>query len=146
MGPELFTMGYEGTTIDSFIGSLQDNNVSCVIDVRALPLSRKRGFSKTQLAERLKRVQIDYVHLRELGAPKDFRDKLKSTRDYVTFFKRMERHIASKKEAIRQAYDHVTRARCCLMCFERPADQCHRKVVAEKIRSTNGDNIRIKHI
>lgn len=146
MGPELFTMGYEGTTIDSFIGSLQANNINCILDVRALPLSRKPGFSKTQLAGRLERVQIDYIHMRELGTPKDIRDKLKLTRDYVTFFEKMETYLAGKKEAILQAYDHVSNARCCLMCFERLADQCHRKLVAEKIRATNGDDVQIKHI
>ncbi len=139
-------MGYEGTTIDSFIDRLRANNISCILDVRALPLSRKPGFSKTRLAGRLKHVHIDYVHLRELGTPKDVRDELKSTHDYVTFFERMDKYLAGKKEAIRQAYSHVTSARCCLMCFERLADQCHRKLVAEKIRATNGEDVQIRHI
>ena len=146
METELFTMGYEGTTIDSFIDSLRANNISCILDVRALSLSRKRGFSKNQLAGRLERVQIDYIHLRELGTPKDIRNALKSTRDYVTFFEKMEEYLAGKKDAIRRAYDHVTNARCCLMCFERLADQCHRKFVAEKIRAANGEDVQIKHI
>lgn len=146
MGRELFTVGYEGTTIDSFIGNLQANNISCILDVRALPLSRKPGFSKTQLAGRLKLVEIHYIHLAELGTPKDIRDKLKSTRDYSTFFKKMEKYLAGKKTAIQQAYNHVMNSRCCLMCFERLADQCHRKIVAEKIKATNGDGLQIINI
>lgn len=146
MGSELFTIGYEGISIDSFVDSLQANNVRCVLDVRALPLSRKPGFSKTKLAERLRGVRIDYVHLRELGTPKDIRDRLKSTRDYATFFDKMEEYLAGKKDAIRQAYDYVVKTRCCLLCFERLADQCHRKLVAEKITGTNGDDIKIRHL
>lgn len=146
MATELFTIGYEGTNIESFIDSLLAYGISCLLDVRALPLSRKPGFSKTQLAKRLERVQIEYVHLRELGTPKDIRDRLKLTRDYVTFFEKMEEYLADKREAIRQAYDHVINARCCLICFERFAGHCHRKLVAEKIQATNGDDIQIKHI
>jgi uncharacterized protein (DUF488 family) len=143
---ELFTVGYEGSTIESFIDSLRANNISCVLDVRALPLSRKPGFSKTQLAGRLTRAQIGYIHLPELGTPKAIRDNLKSTRDYAAFFEKMEKYLAGKKDAIRQAYNHVTSARCCLMCFERLAEQCHRRIVAEKIRATNGDDLQITHI
>lgn len=146
MGRELFTVGYEGATIDSFIGNLQSNNINCVIDVRALPLSRKTGFSKTQLAIRLNCEEIRYIHLSELGTPKDIRDKLKSTRDYSSFFKKMERYLDGKKDVIEQAYNHVMSSRCCLMCFERLADQCHRKIIAEKIKSTNGDGLEITHI
>jgi uncharacterized protein (DUF488 family) len=146
MRRELFTVGYEGTTIEDFIDSLRANNISCVLDVRALPLSRKPGFSKTQLAGRLTREQIGYVHLPELGTPKDIRDKLKLTHDYTIFFDKMEKYLADKKDAIRQAYDRAMNTRCCLMCFERLADQCHRKIVAEKIKTTTGDNLQITHI
>ncbi|MHC4542009.1 MAG: DUF488 domain-containing protein [Planctomycetota bacterium] len=146
MRRELFTVGYEGVTIESFVDSLAANNISCILDVRALPLSRKPGFSKTQLAERLKTVQIHYVHLPELGTPKDIRDRLRSTRDYSTFFRKMAKYLTGKKDAIRQAHNHVMNTRCCLMCFERLAEQCHRKIVAEKIRATNGDDLQIMHI
>jgi len=146
MGLELFTIGYEGATIDNFISSLQTHNINCILDVRALPLSRKPGFSKTKLAGRLNQIKIQYIHLPELGTPKDIRDELKSTRDYAAFFKKMENYLADKKDAIRQAYNQVINTRCCLMCFERLADQCHRKLVAEKIKSTNGDDLQIMHI
>jgi uncharacterized protein (DUF488 family) len=146
MGQELFTMGYEGISIDNFIDNLKANDINCVIDVRALPLSRKPGFSKTKLAGRLNNVKIQYIHLPELGSPKDIRDELKSTRNYTAFFKKMEKYLTGKKTAIQQAYNYVINTRCCLLCFERLADQCHRKIVAEIIKSTNGDGLQIMHI
>ena len=146
MGRELFTVGYEGTTINTFIGNLQSNKIDCILDIRALPLSRKPGFSKTKLAERLGLAGVRYVHLAELGTPKNIRVKLKSTRDYSTFFKKMERYLAGQKKAIDLAYNYVMNSRCCLMCFERLADHCHRKIVAEKIKETNGDSLTITHI
>jgi len=146
MGRELFTMGYEGTTIDTFIDNLQANRIDCILDIRALPLSRKPGFSKTKLAEKLSLSGVRYIHLAELGTPKNIREKLKSTRDYSTFFKKMEKYLAGQREAIEFAYNHVMNSRCCLMCFERLADYCHRKIVAEKIKATNRDGLQITHI
>jgi len=143
MGRELFTVGYEGATIDSFISNLQANNINCILDVRTLPLSRKPGFSKNQLAGKLMRVKILYIHLPELGAPNDIRDGLKSTRDYSTFFDKMEEYLNGKKDVLKQAYHHVVNSRCCLMCFEHLAEQCHRKIVAERIKATNGDDLKI---
>ena len=146
MGRQLFTVGYEGTTIDTFIADLLANNIDCILDVRALAFSRKPGFSKTRLAQRLKRADIQYIHLAELGTPKDMREKLKSTYDYSSFFKKMATYLATKKDAIEVAYNHVTNSTCCLMCFERLAAQCHRKIVARKIKARDGNDLQIKHI
>lgn len=146
MGKQLFTAGYEGTNIETFVARLSSKQIDCVLDVRAVPFSRKPGFSKTQLARRLSRAKIEYVHLRELGSPKPLREDLKLTRDYSTFFKKMGRHLASKKQAIEVAYDYVMAKTCCLMCFERLAAECHRKIVARKIKQTNGDGLQIQHI
>jgi uncharacterized protein (DUF488 family) len=146
MGSQLFTMGYEGTNVDTFVANLLDNDIECLLDVRAIPYSRKPGFSKTQLAERLKIANIHYIHLAELGTPKDIREKLKATHDYKAFFKKMDAYLDGKKDAIEMAYNHAINSTCCLMCFERLATQCHRKIVAEKIKATNGDGLQIKHI
>ena len=146
MSTQLFTTGYEGTTISGFIDRLQANRINCVIDVRFLPLSRKPGFSKTKLARRLGQSNIKYVHLGELGAPKKFREYLKSTGNYSDFFKKMNKYLNGKKNAIEEAYRYVMKKRCCLMCFEQLSAQCHRRIVARKIKIRDGNGLQIKHI
>ena len=146
MGNALFTIGYEGTNIKAFIANLHDNNIEYIIDVRALPLSRKPGFSKTKLAQKLQSADIQYIHLGELGTPKDIREELKLSQDYPTFFKRMNIYLSDKQDSIEIAYNHVMNNTCCLMCFEKNASQCHRKIIAEKIKATNGNGLLIKHI
>ncbi len=146
MGDALFTIGYEGTNINAFIDKLYDNNIECIIDVRSLPLSHKPGFSKTKLSQRLHSVEIQYIHLGKLGTPKDIREELKSTQDYSTFFKKMDAYLSYKQDAIKVAYDYVKNNTCCLMCFEKNVSQCHRKLIAEKIKATNGNGLLIKHI
>src|SRR6478609_6265917 len=69
----IFTIGYEGTTVSEFIASLLAAGVGRVIDVRALPLSRRPGFSKTALRGALEEAGIEYVHLKALGTPADGR-------------------------------------------------------------------------
>src|SRR4028118_157945 len=66
---QLFTIGYEAVTQSDFLAALTSAGVARVIDVRALPLSRRPGFSKTPLRNALAEAGIDYVHLRALGTP-----------------------------------------------------------------------------
>ncbi len=146
MPRHLFTVGYEGTSIDAFIADLLTKNVDYILDVRALPLSRKPGFSKNQLARRLSRAKIQYVHLADLGTPKPIRQKLKSTLDYTTFFKEMDAYLTARKDAIQTAYKYAMNNTCCLMCFEHLAAKCHRKLVAKKIKQRNGNGLQIMHI
>ena len=58
---KVFTIGYEGATMETFLAALEDAGVQRVIDVRQLPLSRRPGFSKAPLAATLKAVS--YTHL-----------------------------------------------------------------------------------
>jgi uncharacterized protein (DUF488 family) len=146
MARKLFTVGYQGTTIEAFIAHLTNKNIDCVLDVRAFPLSRKPGFSKTALAQTLSRAKIQYAHLGDLGTPKPIRDNLKSDGDYPRFFKRMNAYLAGQKDAIEAAYSYVLNNTCCLMCFERLAAECHRKIVAAKIKARNGNGLKVKHI
>ncbi|MHC4647696.1 MAG: DUF488 domain-containing protein [Planctomycetota bacterium] len=146
MARQLFTVGYQGRNIDAFIASLVTNSIDCVLDVRAVAFSRKAGFSKTRLAQRLSQAGIRYVHLADLGTPKGVREDLKSTRDYSTFFKTMDRYLANRKVAMEAAYDYVVNHTCCLMCFERLAAECHRKIVARRMKARDGNGLQIRHI
>ncbi|MEV5873468.1 DUF488 family protein [Streptomyces sp. NPDC052101] len=73
VAPGLWSAGYEGRDIDSFVASLLDSRIDVVADVRLTPISRKKGFSKTRLGEMLGEAGIDYTRLRGLGNPKENR-------------------------------------------------------------------------
>ncbi len=146
MANHLYTIGYEGRTVENLIGMLRDNGVDCLLDVREIPLSRKKGFSKSALAESLGREGIHYVHFKALGSPKPLRDKLKSTKDYAGFFAAMDKHLSTQTEALELTYQQVMARTCCLMCFERLAAQCHRKAVARKLTERNGNGLKAEHL
>lgn len=126
----IFTIGYEGTTMDAFLAALKEVGIEQVIDVRALPLSRRPGFSKNSLAATLKDAGIGYVHLKALGTPKPGRDAAKKG-DWRT----MERVYATQLELPEaQAEAAKLRAlaaekRSALLCFERDPHHCHRTML-----------------
>lgn len=143
---ELLTIGYEGREIGGFIDQLKAFNISRLIDVRERPLSRKRGFSKTALKNRLEDANIEYTHIKALGSPTAIRNKLKSDRDYEYFFKAYEKHLSQQMDVLEEIYKFACNEKICFMCFERLAQQCHRSSVAKKIKEYAGDGLTVKHI
>jgi uncharacterized protein (DUF488 family) len=143
---ELFTIGYEGRAIDEFIARLKQFNISRLIDVREIPLSRKPGFSKTSLRERLKNDKIEYVHVKALGSPSAIRKKLKCDSDYDYFFKSYNKYLSQNMEVLKEVYEFISDGINCIMCFERFPEKCHRTAVADKIKEYDGNGLKIKHI
>jgi uncharacterized protein (DUF488 family) len=139
-GNVLYTIGYEGRSIDEFVACLKSSSVTIVVDIRELPLSRKRGFSKSPLKERLEQEGLSYLHIRELGSPREIRNKLHENQDYQSFFESFVEYLSSKSDALERVHEFAFHSSCCLMCYERDAGQCHRSVVAQKIieRDSNG--------
>ena len=126
----LFTIGYEGTTQPEFIAALQAAGVERVIDVRAVPLSRKPGFSKNILAASLREAGIDYVHLRALGTPPDGREAARKGRHEL--LKRIYADQLELPEAIAaaaQMRDLAQEKPSALLCFERDRAGCHRSLL-----------------
>ena len=130
---KLFTIGYEGSTAEQLLDTLQNVGVEVLADVRELPLSRKRGLSKTSLAEGLAKRKINYVHYKKLGDPKPGRNAAKSG-NYAKFERIFLEHLATKdaqdslKDLLLVAETKVT----CLLCFERCARVCHRSYLADQ--------------
>ena len=81
----LFTIGYEGRSADELPSSVAASGVTTVVDVRDLPLIRKRGFSKTALASSLAGAGVEYLHERRLGSPRPLRDYVKTGGDWAWF-------------------------------------------------------------
>ncbi|UUR09392.1 DUF488 domain-containing protein [Sphingomonas glaciei] len=141
--PRVFTIGYEATTTGEFIAALKAAGVAQVIDVRALPLSRRPGFSKTPLRLALEEEGIGYVHLRALGTPADGREAARKGRTAE-----MERIYAGQLElpeamaAAAQLGELVREKPSALLCFERHPEGCHRSML---IRETLPD-VTVEHL
>lgn len=143
---ELFTIGYEGCTIADVLGALKEAQVGLLIDIRAVPQSRKPGFSKRQLAAALDEQGIRYVHLQALGTPKPGRDAVRAGHP-----ERMETIFRAHMEGdqpqteLADASGLVRGSRACLLCFEQDPMQCHRRIIAEMITAETGQHVTHLH-
>jgi uncharacterized protein (DUF488 family) len=143
----LFTLGYEGLDQRQFIAHLTHHGVDVVADIRKLPISRKKGFSKSALMETLCTKNIDYLNFRELGAPKEIRDELYKSGNYDRFFRKYEKNVLDKTDYLVEILSLINRGHIvALLCFERNPQKCHRKVVAEEIRKLDGNGLKVEHI
>ncbi len=142
----LYTIGYEGRSIDDFVTILKSAGITRLIDVREIPLSRKRGFSKSALKQRLDDEHIEYVHYKALGSPSEIRYKLKQDWDYNYFFEAFSDYLTGQMDVIKDVYRHLSNGVNCLMCFEHNHEECHRLPVATKIKEYDGNGLLIKHI
>jgi uncharacterized protein (DUF488 family) len=130
----IFTIGYEGTTVPEFIAALRSAGVERVIDVRALPLSRRPGFSKSPLRAALDEGGIEYVHLKALGTPVDGRAAARAGRHAD-----LERIYAGQlelPEAMVQAAQMIELASekpSALLCMEREPAHCHRTLLLNAV-------------
>jgi uncharacterized protein (DUF488 family) len=131
---KIFTIGYEGATVGEFLNAIREAGVERLIDVRALPLSRRPGFSKSPLRAALEEAGIEYVHLKALGTPADGRVAARAGRH-----EDMARIYAGQlelPEAIAQGAKMLALAAECpsaLLCFEREPAHCHRALLLDAV-------------
>lgn len=133
----LMTIGYEQSSLDDFILELKQAEVTTLLDIREIPISRRKGFSKTALRNALESEGIRYRHERELGSPKLIRQSLHGDGDYPKFFAAFTVHLKGQRPLLQTLVKELTGG-VALMCFERDASTCHRSVVARHLQRLTG--------
>ncbi len=133
----IYSVGYEGMTLEGLVDRLRGAHVSVLVDVRLNPTSRKPGFSRTRLSETLYEAGIAYVHEKELGNPPDNRDSFRHG-DGQDGRTRMRTILADGAGA---ALDRVVKLaseqRIAVLCVERDPGRCHRDVITEMALERN---------
>jgi len=133
--PQLFTIGYEGVLLETYIKILIINDVHVLCDVRKNAFSQKYGFSKSQLQKACEGVGIQYIHIPELGIESEKRQDLRSQKDYDILFDHYENTTLKNNHVallyIREIIDKEKRV--ALTCFEKNPLQCHRTRVAKAL-------------
>lgn len=144
----LFTIGYEGKSLEEYLNQLIRKNVKVVCDVRRNPLSMKFGFSKNQLKSAAEGLGMAYVHLPQLGIESSRRKNLQTLKDYEDLFQEYERvSLPKQMQSLQQIVDLVReQKRVALTCFEASAESCHRGRVAKALRLMKGWTYPTEHI
>ncbi|MBL7131144.1 MAG: DUF488 domain-containing protein [Candidatus Omnitrophica bacterium] len=142
----VYTAGYEGRNIQDFLKHLDAHNIQRVVDVREIPLSRKKGFSKNSLRQLLAESDIDYVHIKALGSPTHLRKKVYQDKDFDYFFEKYDEYLETCRKELEELYEIINEKLSCLLCFEKEHTNCHRSAVANRVSRIDGKFFEIKHI
>jgi uncharacterized protein (DUF488 family) len=147
--PELYTIGYEGASQATLLHTLVYHDIQALLDIRELPQSRKPGLSKMAIGLAAANYGIQYEHIRALGTPRDVRYRRKIDHDAAAFRDGYLEHLEMQDEAMEAVVARALKARCCLMCYEADARECHRWFVAERAVSlveSRGGRLSIVHL
>ena len=143
----LFTIGYEGRSIDEYLNLFIENNIKILFDVRKNPLSRKYGFSKQSLQKKLTELNIQYLHIPKLGINSQLRKNLKTEQDYKNLFFLYKKEILpSEENGLNEIIISLKeKKRVALTCFEAEPEMCHRHCISSTLQNKN-HNLTIKHL
>lgn len=137
--PKIFTMGYEGMSLDGFLNGLLQAGIKCIIDVRSNPVSRRYGFHKTTLSRISKLVGIDYVHHPELGVPSESRRHLHHPEAYNALFRFYDQEVLEKQvQSLEEVSARLREHPSVLLCREADATFCHRSRLAIRLHDVTG--------
>ena len=144
----LFTIGYEGISLEEYLSRLIKNDVKILVDVRNNPLSMKFGFSKSQLEKYCASIGIKYMHFPEVGILSEYRQELNTQNDYDKLFLVYCKQNLTKTKTTQEKILSLLKEnkRIALTCFEADICQCHRKHLAESIAKLPDFEYELKHI
>ena len=144
----LYTIGYEGISLEEYLNRLIQNDIKILIDVRNNPKSMKFGFSKNQLSNYCKNLGIQYVHIPVLGIQSEQRRELNSQKDYDNLFADYCKNTLTKTKKEQEHIFELLKInkRIVLTCFEKDINQCHRKHLANAIVKLPNFNYEVRHI
>lgn len=137
----VFTIGYEGLDIDSFMSLLAEHDIETIVDIRELPLSRKPGFSKKALASALNFLGLEYVHIGALGCPKMVRDRYREDGNWKRYTDGFLKYLKTQESAIAELSELAGSSNCALLCYESDFNFCHRSMVANAVRDFCGAEV-----
>ena len=134
--PAVYTIGYEGRSVDGFLNNLVRRGIRRIIDVRANPVSRKYGFAGSSLMRLSAKIGVGYVHFPELGISSKKRKEAQIRADFVELFRDYERMTLPARIRETEGVAELIRSTpSVLLCMEKEAVDCHRSRLADRIGS-----------
>jgi len=145
---ELFTIGYEGRSVEAYFNLLIKNDIHVLCDIRKNSISMKYGFSKSQLSRIAEKMGIIYVHIPQLGIDSSKRQDLKTEDDYRRLFTEYRQEILPQQAHFLNIIYRLIKdnKRVALTCFEADYKSCHRSEVANALINLPKWNFLVSHI
>jgi len=136
--PDVYTVGYEGKSVDAFFDLLLKKGIARIVDVRANPISRKYGFARKSMSDIAGKLGIEYLHRPEVGIPSHHRSDLDDYASYQRLFESYEREVLADQETVGRIVEIMRARPSVLVCMERDARWCHRGRLAAAVSRESG--------
>lgn len=139
MPRKLYTIGYEGASVETLVAALKEAGATRILDIRYSPWSRRDEFSQDALIPALAAYGIAYTHIKALGNPPEGREAAR-VGHMAAYREVMGNHLKGPdgQAGLQEALDLATHEAVCLLCLERAARHCHRSIVAEALATMGG--------
>lgn len=144
----IFSIGYEGKTVEYFTNQLIKENVRVLCDIRKNALSMKYGFSKNQLKFIVENVGIKYIHIPELGIDSLKRKGISTDREYEKLFRDYEKNtLPDRAKELQELHSiFISNKRIALMCFEAEHLSCHRSRTIQALVKLNKKPVNVQQL
>ena len=132
----IFTIGFTKKTAETFFGKLKSAGVVKIVDTRLNNESQLAGFTKKEdLKYFLKTIlRIDYIHALDLAPTNEMLSAYKKKKiTWSEYEERFRALILGRK--IENLFTPGELDKACLLCSEAEPHQCHRRLVAEYLKS-----------
>lgn len=143
---EIYTVGYEAFNSATFSDLLSRSGVEKVVDVRQMPISRKKGFAKNGLKSTLEAAGIDYTHVGAFGCPREIRNEYRETGDWAQYTVKFKAYIKTRHPELMELGELASQTKCALPCLEEDYNFCHRTYVAEELAEATNTPVTMRHL
>lgn len=144
---KLYTIGFTQKSAERFFGLLAEAGVARLVDIRLRPGGQLAGFANGRdlpfFLDRLNSCR--YVHLPGLGPTDQILDDFRRDHDWQSYVERFEALMDERGIPGRLDQAAFEREPSCLLCSEASPEQCHRRLVAERIANA-WDDVEIVHL
>ncbi len=132
---KVFSLGYQGLSLENYVETLLASNVGIVLDVREVAWSYNRRYIKSVLQSILSDAGIKYIHLKVCGNPSANRKTAKSVEECLS---RYSEYLKNNLECLEILLEYVEAASkegkpACLTCYEHKPEDCHRKILTDAL-------------
>lgn len=140
----VYTVGYEGKSVDSFFNGLLASGIGAIVDVRANPISRKYGFAKRSMSEISEKLGVLYVHYPQLGISSAERAGLGTFESYQRLLDKYDQDLPNRRESIVEVATLLQSRPSALLCVEKNVACCHRGRLAVAV--SKASDLEVMHL
>lgn len=144
MSVRLYTIGHSTRTLEELVALLRENEIGTLVDVRAVPRSRRvPQFNSDALARDLPPAGLHYVHMNALGGLRHPRKDSRNTGWRNASFRGYADYMETDefRGALAELLAMATKERVAIMCAEAVPWRCHRSLIADAASVLHGADV-----